>query len=178
MRNTKKSFHPFQGRPPFGQEVKACAGRAQAEGVSIPFREDLHSDTVTAYTLRHTKLLSFHPFQGRPPFGQIVGNNATIILKLFCFHPFQGRPPFGQWVDSVPLDPEAKKFPSLSGKTSIRTETCVLCHLFPFNLVSIPFREDLHSDAKANNLRPQLGTLKFPSLSGKTSIRTTIQTDP
>ncbi len=38
------SFHPFQGRPPFGRLKIHPFSPQKEEVVSIPFREDLHSD--------------------------------------------------------------------------------------------------------------------------------------
>ena len=62
------------------------------------------------------------------------------------FHPFQGRPLFGHselyWIAKLAVE----KFPSLSGKTSIRTDGSGT-RLVPNGPdVSIPFREDLYSD--------------------------------
>ena len=63
----------------------------------------------------------------------------------YSFHPFQGRPSFG-----------------LDTSKSI---------VYEFR-VSIPFREDLHSDTyKVHGFNP-LQEEMFPSLSGKTFIRT------
>ena len=63
------------------------------------------------------------------------------------FHPFQGRPLFGPYSRFGPAYKVHYMFPSLSGKTSIRT-----------------FQ---HASTVA-----ETGVLVFPSLSGKTSIRT------
>ena len=86
----------------------------------------------------------FHPFQGRPPFGlQLCRHDFSEESQ--SFHPFQGRPPFGLAPEiDVPAELRGK-FPSLSGKTSIRTEPFGL-HQVLYAAVSIPFREDLHSD--------------------------------
>ena len=66
----------------------------------------------------------------------------------------------------------ATSFPSLSGKTFIRTYYKRSSSKRKFSLISIPFREDLHSDL---NIPPPVGINRsrgFPSLSGKTFIRT------
>ena len=68
-------------------------------------------------------------------------------FEIPSFHPFQGRAPFGQILKIAKQIEAETKFPSLSGKTSIRTdETCPLRYP-PHVRVSIPFREDLYSDA-------------------------------
>ena len=191
----KGGFHPFQGRPPFGHESGSIVRPQNVRGfpslsgktsirterfvhqeicfgkkVSIPFREDLHSDIVDkgVKTVKETegfpslsgktsirttrvsdgkgvKELSFHPFQGRPPFG-LRRHSGGVTHPAYCFHPFQGRPPFGHEEVEIAAQEAKVKFPSLSGKTSIRTESGTLI--------------------RQNNVRG------FPSLSGKTSIRT------
>ena len=139
--------------------------------VSIPFREDLHSDTSIASSGKHRKRHKVSiPFREDLYSDEIDwGRGEPMILP---------------------------SFPSLSGKTFIRTrrrkrsaKTC--------RKVSIPFREELHSDGgllcfKRSGLkigfhpfqgRPPFGPNfakyeaidsdgTFPSLSGKTSIRT------
>ena len=112
--------------------------------VSIPFREDLHSDRRWRMRSNDLQRQSFHPFQGRPPFGP---------LKY------------------TPLAQQKTKFPSLSGKTSIRTQGLGDKRGSKQSRVSIPFREDLHSDSQSGEKRGVCDT-PFPSLSGKTSIRT------
>ena len=116
------------------------------KSVSIPFREDLHSDEIRFLCRELYNSLRFHPFQGRPSFGLLVRlrQPANIVLwfpslsgktfirtskqrrtscthSLLRFHPFQGRPSFG-----------------------------LRCHVNSLEgtswSVSIPFREDLHSD--------------------------------
>ena len=62
-----KGFHPFQGRALFGPWGRG-AGRPQAK-VSIPFREELHSDRLVRPQRSRRRILCFHPFQGRPLFG-------------------------------------------------------------------------------------------------------------
>ena len=119
MKTYVLSFHPFQGRPPFGQ------------------------NSAHSYLM---KTSCFHPFQGRPPFGHRV-SKITPEQARQSFHPFQGRPPFGRLKTNafIPGDEETL-FPSLSGKTSIRTPRRIY-HFQPRGPeVSIPFREDLHSD--------------------------------
>ena len=63
-------------------------------------------------------------------------------------------------------------FPSLSGKTSIRTEGGRVLKSRAQGSVSIPFREDLYSDVRDSFLNCFVKLEQFPSLSGKTSIRT------
>ena len=138
-------FHPFQGRPSFGQTYRAhpfsptqeefpsLSGKTfirtdlrsrRSYGVkalvSIPFREDLHSDSYEYYTTQEKITYGFHPFQGRPSFGP-----RSLKLHPFSpsqgFHPFQGRPSFGPATLLLQLYFVAYGFPSLSGKTFIRT---------------------------------------------------------
>ena len=87
---------------------------------------------------------SFHPFQGRPSFG-LYDDPEVSKAEFPCFHPFQGRPSFG-----------LKK----------------VTHVINYEMVSIPFREDLHSDYFVEFHYFHLHG--FPSLSGKTFIRTKI----
>ena len=88
------------------------------------------------------------------------------------FHPFQGRPSFGRiGVVYFAFDSD-KAFPSLSGKTFIRTLKERKRSIKNKDLVSIPFREDLHSDPHPMPVEENSPARKFPSLSGKTFIRT------
>ena len=64
------------------------------------------------------------------------------------FHPFQGRPLFGHVATDPFENTVEKSFPSLSGKTSIRTTGKTLVYEFRNDTVSIPFREDLYSDER------------------------------
>ena len=112
--------------------------------VSIPFREDLHSDAWGQAETEGGDNMRFHPFQGRPSFGQKLQQVKAEDVAT-GFHPFQGRPSFGPSMGSF------------VGQSSL--------------LVSIPFREDLHSDHfEVRNIL--FVTSEFPSLSGKTFIRT------
>ena len=114
-----QGFHPFQGRPSFGPYNAFGPVYKVRYVVSIPFREDLHSDSPTRRRTPDIPIGCFHPFQGRPSFGQKVDqfdrkmvrevsipfredlhSDATPYIhhhiKLHtCFHPFQGRPSFG-----------------------------------------------------------------------------------
>ena len=63
--------------------------------VSIPFREELHSDAT------------------RPTFDRVAFSRR--------FHPFQGRAPFGLEPEDTEIKEVVDGFPSLSGKSSIRT---------------------------------------------------------
>ena len=117
-----------------------------------------------------TRRDSFHPFQGRPLFGRYEMQYLPANIEA-GFHPFQGRPSFGPVPAELAGDAVTYLFPSLSGKTFIRTSySCDLGKTvtpwFPSlsgktfirtrsrragggrsNVpVSIPFREDLHSD--------------------------------
>ena len=190
------SFHPFQGRPSFGLRQMTKTGgicflkfpslsgktfirtsprnrrhhRRQTR-VSIPFREDLHSDAQKKYKKQKQSQASFHPFQGRPSFGRNrILNTAGRPSYGFhpfqgrpsfgpykshpfspeddevSFHPFQGRPSFGRVAMNVERETRTLQFPSLSGKTFIRTCFISMLRLYLRLLVSIPFREDLYSD--------------------------------
>ena len=89
-------------------------------------------------------MICFHPFQGRPLFGP--EDIATVAKELrISFHPFQGRPLFGRAGGGWCVEPLELEFPSLSGKTSIRT-VAKGQKTKPAVSVSIPFREDLYSD--------------------------------
>ena len=138
------SFHPFQGRPLFGpRRVERLCGYIRRK-VSIPFREDLYSDSHPRLTFPLSSAGSFHPFQGRPLFGHghrdpnagfyvvefpSLSGKTSIRTRKFVdintanesFHPFQGRPLFGRKPVSNCAGLLQVSFPSLSGKTSIRT---------------------------------------------------------
>ena len=141
-----KSFHPFQGRAPFGR-CRPHEQRGRRPGtVSIPFREELYSDSIPSPAPRWSRQTCFHPFQGRPLFGQNFLQNDLWDVPGVGFHPFQGRPLFGLRPDGRCEAVITAKFPSLSGKTSIRTgQTRQICRSGSVR-VSIPFREDLYSD--------------------------------
>ena len=193
--------------------------------VSIPFREELHSDSLPQRDFRARVLNGFHPFQGRAPFGlmnsammpqpgvyvsipfreelhsdiQTTSNGTSCTTSRF--HPFQGRAPFGQEIEKETQTLKLNAFPSLSGKSSIRTFLDQSLSGATFWIVSIPFREELHSDKQidtsksivyefrvsipfreelhSDSARTAGFTLSsgFPSLSGKSSIRTFF-TDP
>ena len=139
-------FHPFQGRPLFGPQSTRADFRVRILRVSIPFREDLYSDQGLRGLRRLHEKNGFHPFQGRPLFGLEVYKIRVHIFRL--------------------------TFPSLSGKTSIRTslkrssKSRKICTSFhPFQ-----GRPLFGQDNKVLELLLTGGG--FPSLSGKTSIRT------
>ena len=90
------------------------------------------------------------------------------------FHPFQGRAPFGQKAKELAKQAQDKAFPSLSGKSSIRTikklqqvkaEDVASFHPFqgraPFGRMPVRAIDKAETEA-------------FPSLSGKSSIRTVV----
>ena len=58
-----KGFHPFQGRPSFGHENYKAQIANLEEQVSIPFREDLHSDVYVTLTRRLTMKYVSIPFR-------------------------------------------------------------------------------------------------------------------
>ena len=140
------SFHPFQGRPLFGLKklsqvqksteatfpslsgktsIRTIEGTRwsprKQQGVSIPFREDLYSDSAKDNRGPRDLCFCFHPFQGRPLFGRecfFGGDDLPAVSvsipfredlysdsppppvthqasSFACFHPFQGRPLFG-----------------------------------------------------------------------------------
>ena len=64
------------------------------------------------------------------------------------------------------------EFPSLSGKSSIRTYAAYPDEYIRLARVSIPFREELHSDNRKKPSCSRSELWQFPSLSGKSSIRT------
>ena len=190
------SFHPFQGRPLFGHVLKAilCCLRSKQfpslsgktsirTGSSERRNIQSHSSfpSLSGKTSIRTQQLllarievppdRFHPFQGRPLFGRVLGQ---ILQALY-----EERFPSLSGKTSIRTSSSARtdgftrlSFPSLSGKTSIRTiqehpEGAIIIGYgfhpfqgrplfgqvskaeFPFNLmegVSIPFREDLYSD--------------------------------
>ena len=167
-----ESFHPFQGRPLFGPN-KVTDGRGIVEAVvSIPFREDLYSDHLGFSLRRGGSRTCFHPFQGRPLFGHSDGTKIVYLSQNKSFHPFQGRPLFGQCKSSKSKTAKTAMFPSLSGKTSIRTKLPDI--RVPVGPVTgfHPFQgRPLFGQTTLFVGRGQNGK-GFPSLSGKTSIRT------
>ena len=164
--------------------------------VSIPFREDLHSDKTADNTATRRPCDRFHPFQGRPSFGHTETKEVAEALKIE-FPSLSGktfirtilrsiRPKVlsGLWFPSLSgktfirtmvatVTPFSdQKFPSLSGKTFIRTQNGRNVFKIVFYRVSIPFREDLHSDMNHGLMLNCVACVMFPSLSGKTFIRT------
>ena len=112
--------------------------------VSIPFREDLHSDSSHQLLVRSCASQRFHPFQGRPPFGRF---NADI-WDYYDHVSIPFRDDLHSDMLSISLQTRVWffTFPSLSGKSSIRTSRKKHCGRDEKAKVSIPFREDLHSD--------------------------------
>ena len=170
------SFHPFQGRAPFGQTGKLHPFEPGQDGFHpfqgrAPFGQEKYNPGGVEPPG------SFHPFQGRAPFGQTYGRSSNCSSPS-SFHPFQGRAPFGQ---SVLLNQQTKsclmfpslsgkssirtdfikilkaaieiEFPSLSGKSSIRTKNSENSSIYAGRRVSIPFREELHSDRGKKHCR-------------------------
>ena len=91
-----------------------------APKVSIPFREDLYSDrTSQSRRLRMVPDVSI-PFR-EDLYSDIILKNRKLRKYSLCFHPFQGRPLFGQDMYDIEFRVQLNMFPSLSGKTSIRT---------------------------------------------------------
>ena len=142
----KLGFHPFQGRAPFGRNGQSYGQPKRCCYVSIPFREELHSDEHTTHLEPRTKQDSFHPFQGRAPFGHVFDQAKRADFRI--------------------------RFPSLSGKSSIRTNSRKRLQNQRCSQVSIPFREELHSDKPLLKGIAVVSNREFPSLSGKSSIRT------
>ena len=88
------------------------------------------------------------------------------------FHPFQGRPPFGRPALGRHIFFSRSRFPSLSGKTSIRTQGCNAQRFgyLPDRFPSLSGKTSIRTILKLFYLA--YGPRRFPSLSGKTSIRT------
>ena len=82
-------FHPFQGRAPFGHFQYGQGWKARFYVVSIPFREDLYSDMVLYCARRAGGDAGFHPFQGRPLFGQTLKIDQTTAKLLLVSIPFR-----------------------------------------------------------------------------------------
>ena len=140
------SFHPFQGRAPFG--LFAWRDFLQVlKAVSIPFREELHSDQIIQEVLNLLERVMFPSLSGKSSIRTLPGRPLSRSGILQRFHPFQGRAPFGQRNKKPALTAGKKKFPSLSGKSSIRTRSLDRNRELDRNTVSIPFREELHSDS-------------------------------
>ena len=115
--------------------------------VSIPFREDLHSDRTTGLISMFVVCLRFHPFQGRPSFGLTRVTDGKGVVELM--------------------------FPSLSGKTFIRTIYQRFQGIRNIADVSIPFREDLHSDCDFFN--PSTGCCHPVSIPFREDLHSDIQ---
>ena len=112
-------FHPFQGRPSFGPGKTPRQTRRMVL-VSIPFREDLHSDDNSAIPADSNPLGCFHPFQGRPSFGHVE------LIK-----------DFKKITDGV----------SIPFREDLHSDLAEFIKILEASKqVSIPFREDLHSD--------------------------------
>ena len=188
-----RRFHPFQGRPSFGQ--KNSPGSLTSSPSSFP---SLSGKTFIRTCQQSRKsnysgTRRFHPFQGRPSFGRRSGS-VRQRQQMGSFHPFQGRPSFGpqrtliRWDIHTGFHPfqgrpsfglkaymkETKKieelFPSLSGKTFIRTEGLHEGNEENRRAVSIPFREDLHSDTFRSTLREEDVDYCFHPFQGRPSF--------
>ena len=139
-------FHPFQGRAPFGQYVEGLIGIQKfLMFPSLSGKSSIRTQW-TSWSWSRDNRLSFHPFQGRAPFGlRRLGNLSACVKRRFhpfqgrapfglvqystyfhapfSFHPFQGRAPFGL-TEVISATQGKYMFPSLSGKSSIRTVAC------------------------------------------------------
>ena len=162
--------------------------------VSIPFRENLHSDEIRFLCRELYNSLRFHPFQGKPSFGHIITDPRIVCQRIVsipfrenlhsdnqvscfssktasnCFHPFQGKPSFGLRRIVVPNPADDLTFPSLSGKTFIRTELSSTREWLTRTAVSIPFRENLHSDALKDFIEILRKARSFHPFQGKPSF--------
>ena len=139
-------FHPFQGRPSFGPSLveshqahnkirfPSLSGKTfirtrlgfSAGSCITPWFPSLSGKTFIRTLTKHGVLSSrtvpgFHPFQGRPSFGLIHATHHRYDFRVRSFHPFQGRPSFGLISGYFEAEVKDVKFPSLSGKTFIRT---------------------------------------------------------
>ena len=117
---TETGFHPFQGRAPFGHDKELwfeipLSIRFHPFQGSAPFGQ---CQSIVRSSLSFG--LSFHPFQGSAPFGQYVINKSDQV-DFRGFHPFQGSAPFGRQESCTQSNYTVSRFPSLSGKCSIRT---------------------------------------------------------
>ena len=137
-------FHPFQGRPSFGlpkycnieflvrPEFPSLSGKTfirtwiiwensptNQANVSIPFREDLHSDRYRRSNKRSQNKVSI-PFR-EDLHSDSVSQDTSSGKQTRRFHPFQGRPSFGHRQVCHSKKVRYQVFPSLSGKTFIRT---------------------------------------------------------
>ena len=87
-------FPSLSGKTSIRTPKKNHRNQTRRVRVSIPFREDLHSDELYWITSDEETSGCFHPFQGRPSFGHREIPTALAVYDTF---------------------------PSLSGKTFIRT---------------------------------------------------------
>ena len=165
-------FHPFQGRPSFGQ---GTWGR-KVDGVFEAFPSLSGKTFIRTLRLSSTPAAGctrlFPSLSGKTFIRTHCQNNRQRPRPTKGFHPFQGRPSFGQKIAEMVDRFYWLQFPSLSGKTFIRTQICAIYTVGFEQIVSIPFREDLHSDDSNGSSYWFCLWLSFPSLSGKTFIRT------
>ena len=140
-----ESFHPFQGRPSFGPGTQKETQQRSRQQVSIPFREDLHSDAADGSKLRPIYVRRFPSLSGKTFIRTIKQLPYRFILAR-VFPSLSGKTSIRTKVEQGALMEVPVWFPSLSGKTSIRTPRRVFCRPRLYKGVSIPFREDLHSD--------------------------------
>ena len=142
----KIRFHPFQGRPSFGLGLIPEKGPI-SQIVSIPFREDLHSDVEFVIDPHGKTYPVFPSLSGKTFIRTNIACSVGDRKANESFHPFQGRPSFGLSSKKADFRIRVLRFPSLSGKTFIRTSRTGTQNNKRNRRVSIPFREDLHSDS-------------------------------
>ena len=118
----RSCFHPFQGRPLFGQLQLVQTDQIKTEVVSIPFREDLYSDSNCGSESRNQRPERFPSLSGKTSIRTRGAGGCDQMTSSASFHPFQGRPLFGRGLSLINFYPMAI-------------------------MVSIPFREDLYSDS-------------------------------
>ena len=165
-------FHPFQGRAPFGPQEDLQEAQKIVGSVSIPFREELHSDCAISMFSSSWLARRFPSLSGKSSIRTYMRKSQKWWTGFIGFHPFQGRAPFGPKTLKFHSFEPSVEFPSLSGKSSIRTVTDQKFLLEVYYIVSIPFREELHSDVYGVAYKVKDVLASFPSLSGKSSIRT------
>ena len=117
----KDLFPSLSGKSSIRTGHSRVPDSSQNSHVSIPFREELHSDVLASILIEIGRWNSFHPFQGRAPFGPIRIRLSVTPGRVKVSIPFR---------EELHSDKERLK-------KVVNTMN---------SGVSIPFREELHSD--------------------------------